>query len=156
MNKKAVTLVEVMLACLILALAIIPLVSNSQQSAVRAIETEKIQIAERILESVKSEMMTMKFDTYYQLADLEHIDKKAVGPFPLSDGYYPVTLLEVMKVQEKYKDFTVEGSWRWNETSDGKPDKTIINAEVTCAFSTATSPNHEPIVRKKAFLIVKP
>ena len=155
MNKRAVSLIEVTLACLILTLAIIPLVTSSQHSAKKAIETEKIQMAERILESIKTEMMTMQFNTFYERAELEQLDKNSVGPFPLTDGYYPVTLVEVLKIQQKYKDFSINGSWSWNRTSDGKPDKTMINAEVTCSFSEAITKNG-PVVRKKSFLIIKP
>ena len=54
MKRKAVTLAEVTIACLILMMAIVPLIMNSRHDASKAIETEKIQMAERILESIKS------------------------------------------------------------------------------------------------------
>ena len=155
MKKKAVSLIEITIACLILVMAIIPLINSSRQDAAKVIETEKIQMAERILESIKSELMTMKFSIFYDRAEMEGLDKNSVGPFVLSDGYYPVALNEVLKIQQKYKDFSVVGTWSWGIDSKGKPDKTLVEAEVSCFFSRP-GPDIPPIERKKAFLIVKP
>lgn len=153
-NKKAVTLIEISLAALILVMAIIPLVTMSNNDAAKAIETEKIQMAERILESIKSEMMTMQFKTFYDRAEIDGLDKESAGPFELSDGYYPVTYSEVLKIQQQYKDFQVVGSWSY--LLDGeKIDKTVVNASVSCSF-TRPGAGIPPIVRHKSFLIVKP
>ena len=59
MKRKAISLIEITIACLILVIAIIPLIKNSREDAAKLIETEKIQMAERILESIKSELMTI-------------------------------------------------------------------------------------------------
>ena len=155
MKRKAISLVEITIACLILVMAIIPLIKNSREDAAKLIETEKIQMAERILESIKSELMTIKFSVFYDRAELEGLDKNSAGPFVLSDGYYPVALGEVLKIQQKYKDFTVVGTWSWGINDEGKPDKTLVEAEVSCFFSRP-GPDIPPIERKKAFLIVKP
>ena len=85
MKKRAITLVEITLACVILIIAIVPLIRNSHSTAEKAIETEKIQMAERILESIKSEMMTMQFKTFYDRAESESLDPNIAGPFELSD-----------------------------------------------------------------------
>ena len=155
MNKKAFTLLEIIIACLILSFAIIPLVNSSKSDAAKAIETEKIQMAERILESIKSELMTMKFSIWYDRAEAENLNKDAVGPFPLNDAYYTSSINDVLKVQQKYKDFSVVGTWSWAIGSDKKPDKTMVNAEISCFF-TNPGKGIAPIERKKAFLIVKP
>ncbi len=155
MNKKAVTLLEIIIACLIISFAIIPLIKNSKNDAAKAIETEKIQMAERILESIKSELTTMKFSIWYDRAESENLDKNALGPFPLNDAYYTSSINDVVKIQQKYKDFSVIGTWSWAIGKDNKPDKTMVNAEISCYF---TNPGKDiaPIERKKAFLIVKP
>lgn len=154
-TKHGVTLVEITLAALILVTAIIPLITMSHNDASKAVETEKIQMAERILESVKSELMTTKFNTFYERGELENPDKNYTGPFVLSDGYFPSALSEVVKVQQQYKDFEVIGTWSYVVDDSGKPDKTMVQAEVSCSFSRPV-PGHDPIIRKKAFLIVKP
>ena len=155
LNKKAVTLIEITIACVIMLLAIIPIIMNSKHDASKAIETEKIQMAERILESIKSELMTMQFKNFYTRAKAENLDENAIGPFELTDAYYPSSIDEVLKVQQKYKDFSVIGTWSWIATEDNKPDKTMVKAEISCFFSRP-GPDIPPIERKKAFLIVKP
>lgn len=147
------SLIEITIAALILVMAIIPLISMNQNDMAKAIETEKIQTAERILESIKSELMTMKFSTFYERAEAENLDKNSAGPFVLSDGYYPVALSEVLKIQQKYKDFSVVGTWSYPLNGDNKPDKTMVQAEICCSFSRPGAP---PIERRKAFLIVRP
>ena len=159
MNKRAMSLLEVFIAGFILVLGIIPLIRNSQADAEKAIETEKIQMAERILESIKSELMTMKFNTFYTRAKSESLDENSVGPFPLNDAYYPSSLSQVIEVQQKYKDFSVVGTWSWAITKDehdqDKPDKTMVRAEIMCSF-TRSGKDMTPIERRKAFLIVRP
>lgn len=155
MKRKAVTLAEVTIACLILMMAIVPLIMNSRHDASKAIETEKIQMAERILESIKSELMTTQFKTFYERAEEENLDKESAGPFELSDAYYPLSLSKVLEIQKKYKDFSVVGTWSWSIGEDGKPDKTMIDAKVSCSFSRP-GPDVPPIERQKAFFIVKP
>lgn len=153
MNRKATTLIEISLASLILLFAIIPLIVNQRNTATKALETEKIQMAERILESIKSELMTMQFKTFSERAQLEGLDPNAIGPFALTDAYYPTSISEVLKVQNQYKDFSVKGTWSWCTGENNKPDKTMVQAEISCSFSR---PGASPIERKKTFLIVKP
>ena len=159
MNKKAMSLVEVFIACFILVLAIIPLIANSRASGEKAIETEKIQMAERILESIKSELMALRFDTFYARAKSEDLDEEAIGPFPLNDAYYPTSYYKVVEMQQKYKDFEVIGTWSWGITKDEKnnekPDKTMVRAEIMCSFSRSGK-DMTPLERRKAFLIVRP
>ncbi|MBR4570890.1 MAG: hypothetical protein IKO19_09560 [Candidatus Riflebacteria bacterium] len=157
MNKKGMSLLEVFIAGFILVLGIIPLIRNSQADAEKAIETEKIQMAERILESIKSELMTMKFGVFYDRAKSESLDEKAIGPFPLNDGYYPSSYSKVVEVQQKYKDFEVVGTWSWAIKDEEKqePDKTMVRAEIMCSF-TRSGKDKKPLERRKAFLIVRP
>ena len=157
MNKRAMSLLEVFIAGFILVLGIIPLIRNSQADAEKAIETEKIQMAERILESIKSELMTMKFGVFYERAKAESLDEKAIGPFPLNDAYYPSSIDKVLEIQQKYKDFQVVGTWSWAIKDEDKqePDKTMVRAEIMCSF-TRSGKDKTPLERRKAFLIVRP
>ena len=157
MNKRAMSLLEVFIAGFILVLGIIPLIRNSQADAEKAIETEKIQMAERILESIKSELMTMKFGVFYERAKEESLDEKAIGPFPLNDAYYPSSIDKVLEIQQKYKDFQVVGTWSWAIKDEDKqePDKTMVRAEIMCSF-TRSGKDKKPLERRKAFLIVRP
>lgn len=152
LKNKAVTLVEITIAIAIMVLALVPLTRMSSSDASTAIETEKIQMAERILESIKSELMAMPFKKYYERAEAEGADKEFAGPFQLSDGFYPISLNEVLKVQIKFKDFKVVGTWSFI-AKDGKADRTMVQADIACSFSRADGP---AAVRKKSFLIVRP
>jgi hypothetical protein len=154
LTKRAVTLVEISLALTILIMAIVPLMRLSSGDAVTAIETEKIQIAERILESIKSELMAMPFKRFYERseADGEESDKNFAGPFELSDGFYPISLGKVLEIQKKFKDFKVEGTWSYIKNGE-KVDKTMVQADISCSFSRAKVSD---VKRNKSFLIVKP
>ncbi|MEW6709101.1 MAG: hypothetical protein AB1403_04695 [Candidatus Riflebacteria bacterium] len=152
MSRRAVTLVEITLALTILIIAIIPLLRMSSDDATTAIETEKIQIAERILESIKSELAALPFKRFYERSEADGEDKNFAGPFELSDGFYPISLGKVLEIQQKFKDFKVVGSWSYL-TKDGKIDKTMVQADVSCSFSRARGPE---VLRKKSFLLVKP
>ncbi len=153
MNQRAVTLVEICLALTILVVALIPLMRMSSSDAVVVIETEKIQMAERILESIKTEIMAMPFKRFYERIDADGVAAEDVGPFVLSDGFYPISLSEVLEIQKKYKDFAVVGTWSFL-LKEGKPDKTMVQTDISCSFSRAG--NAPPVVRNKSFLIVKP
>ncbi len=155
MSRRAVTLVEITLALAILIIAIIPLLRMSSDDAATAIETEKIQIAERILESVKSELFALPFKRFYERSEADEADgedKNFAGPFELSDGFYPISLGKVLEIQQKFKDFKVVGSWSYL-MKDGKIDKTMVQADVSCSFSRARG---SEVLRKKSFLLVKP
>lgn len=149
---KALTLIEITIAIAILVIAIIPLMRLSSNDATTAIETEKIQISERILESIKSELMALPFKRFYERSEAEGIDPNNPGPFELSDGFYPISLSKVLEIQKKYKDFKVVGSWGY-VIKDGKIDKTMIQIDISCSFSRAHAPE---VNRKKSFLLVKP
>lgn len=153
MTKRAVTLVEICLALTILVVALVPLMRMSTSDAVTVIETEKIQMAERILESIKTEVMAMPFKRFYERIDAEGIAAENIGPFVLSDGFYPISLSEVLEIQKAYKDFEVVGTWTFLLKA-GKPDKTMVQTDIACSFNHAG--NASPIVRNKSFLIVKP
>jgi hypothetical protein len=150
--SKGVTLVEICIALTILVVALVPLMRMSSGDATTAIETEKIQMAERILESVKSEVMAMPFKRFYERIEADNEDENKAGPFSLSDGFYPVSLNEVLEIQKKYKDFAVVGTWSFLLKS-GKIDKTMVQADIECSFSRAGA---KPLVRNKSFLIVRP
>lgn len=151
-HRKAVTLVEICIALTILVVAIVPLMRMSSGDASTAIETDKIQMSERILESIKSEIMAMPFKRFYERIEQDEEDKEKAGPFVLSDGFYPVSLSEVLEIQKQYKDFAVVGTWSFLMKSD-KVDKTMVQADLECAFSR---PQGQPLIRKKSFLIVRP
>ncbi len=151
-SDRAITLVEITIALAILIIAIIPLLRLSSNDATTAIETEKIQISERILESIKSELMALPFKRFYERSEAEGEDTNNPGPFELSDGFYPISLGKVLDVQQKYKDFSVVGTWSYI-LKDGKIDKTMIQADISCSFSRARGPE---VNRSKSFLLVKP
>jgi len=151
-DSKGVTLTEICIALTILIVALVPLMRMSSGDAVTVIETDKIQMSERILESIKSELMAMPFKRFYERVEQDNEDKEKAGPFVLSDGFFPVSLSEVLEIQKKHKDFAVVGTWTFL-MKGGKVDKTMVQADIACSFSRAGA---APMVRNKSFLIVRP
>ncbi|MBF0545858.1 MAG: hypothetical protein HQM08_15550 [Candidatus Riflebacteria bacterium] len=110
MSKKAgISLFEVLLAIFILILALIPIFSNINTQAAITLETEKIQMADKILQSIKEELNAMLFKDLVERS--KTAQKNEIGQFIFTDDLYPVTLRKVLEIQKKYKDFEVDGFW---------------------------------------------
>lgn len=147
-DKHALSLLEIFLALSILMLAVIPLYRHMTTDASITLETEKIQMADKILESIKEEIHAMPFSEFYnRTRDLPNPD----GPFELSDGYYPITLDRVLQFQMKVKDFKVVGTWSY-VLRDGKLDKTMVQVDA----KTCWSQPGKTWERNKSFLIIQP
>ncbi|NLM17014.1 MAG: hypothetical protein GX221_04785 [Candidatus Riflebacteria bacterium] len=132
-SKHGLSLMEITLACIILVMALIPLMTNQSSSAKKVIETEKIQMSERILESIKEEMMTTKYSKFNELSKSQGLEKSTAA-HPLTDAYYPMTNQEVLIAQQKFKDFEVIGTWSYAIDKDGQLNTQIMNVEVECSF----------------------
>jgi hypothetical protein len=102
--QAGVTLLEITLALVILIVAIIPIYTFLSRESSNTLNTEKIQMAEKLLKSIHQELMTTPFRT---LAGGLTPD----GPrhFPLDSAWYPVSHDKVLELQRSFKDFTIEG-----------------------------------------------
>ena len=142
------TLVEITLAIFILVLAIIPIYQHATRDATTNIETEKIQMADKLLQSIKEEMTSIPFAEFSKRTkDLPNPD----GPFELTDAYYPVSLDRVLSLQRKFKNFEVIGSWTFL-IRDGKVDKSMVQVDVMVSWDQP----QKKWERNRTFLIIRP
>ena len=150
-NKNGTTLLELFLAISIMLITLIPIFYHSSGDADTILETEKIQKADQILESLKEELMAMpfkKFNKATEGAKGEQLKQK----FELANGFYPVTFTKVLKLQKKYKNFQIVGTWSYL-IRNKKVDQTMVQVDVEVYWNRK---GEKPLIRKKSMLIVKP
>lgn len=149
MNRRCgLSLLEIFIAVTLLVLAIVPLYRHLTTESARNLETEKIQMADRILQSLKEELVALPFSEFYRRIEGA---PDPDGPFDI-EGYYPVTLVAVLETQKKFKDFKIEGVWSFLMRNDGKRDKTMIQVDAKCTWTTVG----KIMERTKSFLLVAP
>lgn len=91
-------MLEVMIAALIFALAIIPIYRILAQQSAQEIEATKISLAKSIVASVKEEILSRPFDEVFKCEQ----DGKLVGQ------PYPFSLTKLIDAQKQYKNFELE------------------------------------------------
>jgi len=118
------TLLEVLIAAIILAATIIPLYKMMGGSTKAGEDTEKIQMAIKAAQSVKEELNAVGFTYYVQISDKGPPD--ANGEWALDpDLFYPISAKEVAKFQEKFRDFKVTARYKFLQ-QPGKTNKDIV------------------------------
>lgn len=141
-NKKAYTMLEVLVASVIFIIAAIPIYMAVAGGASKGIETTKLSMARKILESFREEFMAKRFE------DLEGLAGGSTTFIPVSGGY-PKTLSDVIEFQKEYKDFELTAEIRVS------PDRnTVIEFRGSVTWTTADGDKHKP--EKLAFMVVKP
>lgn len=139
MNKKAFTLVEVLVAAVIFVIAAVPIYYALAGGASRGIETTKLSMARKILESFREEVMSKSFDEIKPM-----VSGTAFADF---SGGYPKTLSDVLEFQKQYKDFT------FAPTARISPDRaTVIEFRGSVTWTRADGSKHPE--EKLAFILV--
>lgn len=147
-GSPGVSLLEIIIAVAILTIAVVPIYFHMARDVAVTFETEKIQMADKILESVKEEMTAMPFMEFYnRTKDMPDPD----GPFSLTDGYYPITLDQVLEIQREHKDFEVVGTWTYVLRS-GKLDKTMVQVDLRINWNQPG----KLWERTRSFLLIQP
>ncbi len=137
---------------LILALGLIPIYRHISRQASVSVETEKIQMAEHILESIKEELTGMPYAKLYEFA--KDMQKDELGNRPLEDGMYPLSNVKVLDIQKKFKDFKVSGTWRFMERPvPGGIDTSMTQVETLAQW---TSADGKPRERTRTFMLIAP
>lgn len=103
-TTAGISLIEIMVAVLLLALAAIPIYRTLSFGASKEIENEKIAIANRILESFKNEIMGMPFEVLQ--TEFSDTSWQTIG------ADFPNVFNALMEAQKKYKDFEFSGQVR--------------------------------------------
>lgn len=141
-----------MLAVFILALGLIPIYRHIASQAATTIETEKIQMADHLLESIKEELTGMPYANLSEFA--KGMRKDELGKYPLEDGMYPLTNVKVLEIQKKFKDFTVSGKWKFLERPvPGGMDTSMTQVEAKVNWTSDDSRQKE---RTRTFMLIAP
>jgi len=142
MTRRAFSLVEVLVAALIFVGAAVPIYYAIAGGASKGIETTKLAMARKILESFREEVMGRKF---------EELETFAGGStaFVNMAGGYPKTLSDVITFQRDYKDFQFSPEIRVS------PDReTVLEISGSVTWTTNDGSKHKP--EKLSFVVVKP
>jgi len=124
-RKAGISILEVTLACVIMALAILPIYRALSSSAEAEIETTKIAMAKEILESMRQEILSHPFD------DISAQVSTVKTYSPLAGQPYTRTLGKILEAQKKYKLFDLTVLAQFNNTT-----KTIIQIEGKVTFTS--------------------
>jgi len=140
--KKAFTLVEVLIASLIFVAAAVPIYYLIAGGASKGIETTKLSMARKILESFREEVMGKEFDRLAEMAG-------GSTAFVTMPGGHPKTLSDVLEFQKEFKDF------EFTPTIRVSPDReTVLEFSGSVTWTTADGTKHKP--EKLSFVMVKP
>lgn len=142
MTNRAFTLIEVLIAALIFIAAAVPIYYAVAGGAGRGIETTKLSMARKILESFREEVMGRKYD------ELENMAGGSTAFVNMSGGY-PKTLSEVLEFQKNYKDFEFSPQIRISPERD-----TVLEISGSVTWTTGDGSKHKP--EKLSFIVVKP
>lgn len=148
-------LLEIFLAITILTIAIVPIYTHINRQTSIALNTEKMQMADKTLQSIKEEMVGTPFTTL--AANIHTLDtmKDAQGKYPLTELFYPVTNPAVVVTQRKYKDFVVSGFvWFVDRRSD--PTQPLVEDCVQADLKINWTIPEKTMERTRSFMIVSP
>ena len=159
-HTSGLNLLEICIAVTVMAMAMIPIYSHINRQSEIALHTDKIQKADKILQSIKEEMMGTPFR---QLVDMtKQLTKDEKGRFSLDDGFYKKTNEKVLEIQKTFKDFVVEGQmWFVDRRTDPSAAEVLdciqVDAKVTWSFPGNVASNGvAKAERTRSFMIVAP
>ncbi|MFZ2957524.1 MAG: hypothetical protein WA705_11585 [Candidatus Ozemobacteraceae bacterium] len=139
---RGFSLIEVVAATFIFMLSAIPVYYAISQGAAKEIDSTKLSMARKILESFRQEIMSRKFKEYEDMTPQQ-------STFIALQGGYPKTTSEIYDVQKKYKDFVFTPEFRFSGTG-----KSVIEFKGKIAWTTSDGKIHAP--EEILFLLVKP
>lgn len=100
-RRQGLGLAEILLAAFLLVIAIIPMYRSYSDGVVKEIDTLKLSMARKVLESLRNELTNQPFK------DIAAIAAGSSSPVSFTAGY-PKTISDVLTVQQQYKDFTLD------------------------------------------------
>jgi prepilin-type N-terminal cleavage/methylation domain-containing protein len=97
-SPRGYSLLEILIATSIFALAIVPIYRALSAQSALEIESAKLSLAKSILTSVKEEILSRPFDTILGM----------VSGGKLTGQSYPFALAKLLEAQKKHRDFELE------------------------------------------------
>jgi hypothetical protein len=130
-SKPGFTVVEVIIAAAILIIAIFPFMRAIGTSAKSVDTTEKTQMANKFLQSIKNELVAMKFKEFALYA--QKIGPEPADGYILDDMFFPGTWQNLQEFQKKYRDFKVSGNFKFVARKKNPLDRSVIfvNLEIS-------------------------
>jgi hypothetical protein len=151
-RPRGITLLEVVVATLILIGIVAAVLRNIDGQAKVSEDTEKLQMATKILQSIKEELMAVRFRDFRTFADRATPDESK--EYLLDDMFYPHSRDEVLKFQQRFRDFSVRGRFKFVPRKDRDPkERTLVYAKLVVSWN---QPNSGPQSRSTGIMIVEP
>ncbi len=151
-SQRGYTLIEVILSLFILVLVLGPFLRGLGGQAQVGEDTEKLQMAAKILQSVKEEVSSVRFRDFWSYADSNSPDSG--GEYKLDDMFWPHSRDEVVSYQKKYRDFNARGTFKFVKRQGRDPaDRSVLFFKV---WVTWTQPNAGKQERSTSMILVEP
>jgi len=134
-GRRGFTLFEVILAAMIMILALIPLLRALGTSARVADNAEKVQVAQKVLQSIKDELVAVKFMDFHAYAKKMDVAGKANnGEYELDDMFFPGTYDNLLQLRKKYPDLTVAGTFKFVTRTKNPRDRSVIFVQLQISW----------------------
>ena len=137
------SLMEVVVAVLFFSLAAIPIYYSLSRGAARELETTRLAMARRILESFRNEVAAQDFEFIKNMAG------GSTNFVAMASGGFQKTFTEVLEIQREYKDFEFTPLIRIHPSRD-----TVL--EVKAGVTWTSHGNIQRAPEEIAFIVVKP
>ncbi|NLI75384.1 MAG: hypothetical protein GX442_02935 [Candidatus Riflebacteria bacterium] len=139
---RGLTILEIVVATLMFLLAAIPLYRALSAGAAKEVDSTKLSMARKILESMRAEVVAKPF---------KDVSDPLGGSTTLVDlpgGLFTNTVGEVLNVQKTYKDFEMTVKARFATPGS------VIEVKGSVVWTSTNGKPHAP--EELTFLIIKP
>ncbi len=151
-GEHGFTLIEVILSLFILALVLGPFLRGLVGQAQVGEDTEKLQMAAKMLQSVKEEVAAVRFRDFRTYADANQPNE--AGEYKLDDMFWPHSRDEVITFQKKYRDFSVSGSYKFIKRQGREPtERSMVYFRVRVGWNQPNAGRQE---RSTSMILVEP
>jgi Tfp pilus assembly protein PilV len=136
------SLLEVIIASLLLAFALIPIYRSLTTGAAQEIDTTKLSMARKILESLRNELNAIPFK------ELENFNLNHTTFTDIGLAGIPITIQHLLDNQKKYKDFSLKVEMKYTSSA-----KSAIEVKGTVSYTTGLQKVYKEEIK---FILVKP
>lgn len=154
LKENGMSLLEVVIALSLLAVILAPVLTSVKEQAKISEDTEKLFMANRILQSIKEEITAVKFRDFWEYTN--KVKPNSNGEYDLDDMFWPHTKNEVLRFQQKYRDFEVYGTFKYVKRSN--EDKNLYNKSIIYykIYIKWDQPNKGKQVKTYSNILVEP
>ena len=111
-------------------MGVIPLYRYVTRETVNNLATEKIQMADKILQSIREEVIATDYKAFPKAAFL--VKNDYTGEFSMApDLFFPAAQADVVEAQRRFKDYVVEAKYWFPNL----PDTKSVQVELVVTWS---------------------